>query len=77
MFKKLSSEQQKELEPIMATIARFWLDEMEKELWSPWSKSNPLIIYPHNADQFNIGYKDFVPFEYKWTWYIVSWKLNP
>lgn len=85
MFKKLSPEQQKEFYPIMATIAKSWIEQMKyfwdnpkdsKDPYRIWKEDNPIVIYPHVAETLWIEYEDFVPFQYHWLWYVVSWKLN-
>lgn len=85
MFRKLSVEEQRIIDPLLASIARSHLEQMKNFWWNPevfkdpyriWKEDNPIVIYPHLAKKLWIEYKDFVPFEYKWIWYVVYWKLN-
>lgn len=77
MFKPLTRLQQEKLSPILSRLAWHWLLEFEKYYVPIGSQLNPIIINRFVANSFNIEYKDFVPFEHKWRWYVVSWKLNP
>ncbi len=86
MFKKLSVEEQRIIDPLLASIARSHLEQMKnfwgnpevfKDPYRIWKEDNPIVIYPYLAKELWIDYEDFVPFEYRWLWYVVSWKLNP
>ena len=86
MFRKLSDKEQEKINPILAAIAKSWTEQMKdfwdnpkisKDLYRIWKEDNPIVLYPHVAEALWIEYEDFVPFQYHWLWYVVSWKLNP
>lgn len=47
-----------------------------KYMNTPWTKDNPIIIYPHTAKWLWLAYMDTIPVEYKWLWVVVSPQLN-